>query len=142
MNVEDVEALEADGIASSVCSAFQRRKLKCDDNVNGCSTCRKSDIPCFYTPYNSTLNSTGSTLEARRKPHGPHNKGITPREKEVEHVIELLKEKCNELEAQVRVFSSQHTSPGDSHGATAKLSYSRCSLQNLTEISPQEYAML
>ena len=142
MEAQDLEAENLEGRANGACSACHRRKLRCDRNLDGCSTCKKIDIPCLYTPHDSISSSTASTRNARRKPRGPYNKGKTPREKELEHVVEMLKEKCSELEAQVKLHSSQHTSPSNSHEAGIRFSYSRSSSLNLTEVSPQQHAML
>lgn len=141
MDTEETEAYESDGKANTACSACRRRKLRCDRNTDGCSTCRKSDIPCIYTPHIGKTDGTSSTRDARRKPRGPYNKGKTPREKELEHVVELLTEKCNVLEATSCNHSSHQTSPGSSHGAGTRLSYNQSSPPTVMRISPQQHAV-
>lgn len=119
--IEDNASFNNERKASGACSSCHRRKLKCD-RLTICSNCKKANIPCVYTSHPIKSGSTATTRDGRKKVRGPYQKGRTVREKELEHVVELLQEKCTILEA--KVSHSDGTSPESSHGS-ARHSYHR-----------------
>src|ERR1700754_2367965 len=79
------------------CVSCHRRKLKCDRQPHGCNNCAKSQIPCLY--FRTVVPRTNDGIaHSRRTPRGPYRKNKTPRERELEHVINLIQTNPGSLE--------------------------------------------
>ena len=144
--------------ASCACSACHRRKLKCDRNLNGCSTCKNSDIPCVYTTSSDKGSGNASTRAGRREPRGSYNKGKTPRERELEHMVQLLTKRCANLEGNVTKLSLDTTtamvdpeqgpsspltcSPPDQRQSSHAISTSPRSLTRSQDVHPPPFEIL
>lgn len=97
------------------CSACYRRKTKCDRILSGCSSCKNSQIPCLYTPPKKEGANNPDARATRHKRRGPYKKEQSIREKELEHLNELLQAKCDGLERQVEDLKARKpaSSPKD-----------------------------
>ncbi|KAK5111328.1 hypothetical protein LTR62_005168 [Meristemomyces frigidus] len=62
------------------CLGCYRRKLKCSQDEDGCSSCTKADLPCVYPV---------SDQGVKRK-RGPYKKDKAPRERHIEHLVKYL----------------------------------------------------
>lgn len=95
------QALSATDKATGSCGSCRRRKLKCDRDNNGCSSCAKGQIPCIYP--------VASPSKGRKK-RGPYRKDKSQREKELEHAIKNMETKYAEMESRIqRRESTQST---------------------------------
>jgi hypothetical protein len=80
-------------MATSSCSSCYRRKLKCDRMIDGCTPCMRAKLPCMYKA-SSVANGKG-----RANKRGPYNKHGTMREKQLEHIVQVLSSKVTATKA-------------------------------------------
>lgn len=84
--------------ATSSCTSCYRRKLRCDRTITGCTTCTRSQLPCLYEPHakahHSRSRARAKTGQTGKR--GPYKKHATTREKELEHIVQILQSRIED----------------------------------------------
>lgn len=83
----DIPTTESQGHANGSCDRCRLRKLRCDRNIGGCSSCKVSETVCCYPSFH----------ESSRKKRGPYRKGKTKNELELERTVKILEAKNESL---------------------------------------------
>jgi hypothetical protein len=120
--------------SASACVSCHRRKIKCDKLIDGCTRCRLSEIPCRYPsdPIGDYATRNEAQHRGERRARGPYKKGKSPREKELEELLQATIRRCDDLERQLTSrsqsdglspsssapFGGKESRPRDSMGST------------------------
>lgn len=119
--------------ATSSCLSCYRRKLRCDRTIAGCANCTKSQLPCMYETL-AKAHQSRLGPRARTGKRGPYKKHATPREKELEHIVQILHSRLDDRESRaVQTRTLSEVLPTSAESGT--VAYSQGLVGNVTGIN-------